>query len=83
LRRRESRIEGEIARPPAPAPAAVDRDAAFTVKGVNHQESIAQALRSNGEFDQVREVPLMIEKNGGLNNTTTYARREAWCSYPL
>jgi hypothetical protein len=44
-----------------PAPAAVDRDAAFTVEGVELQESIAQALRPNCEFDQVREVLFVRE----------------------
>jgi hypothetical protein len=57
-----------------PAPAAVDRDAAFTVEGVKLQESIAQALRSNREFDQVREVLFVREADhlGLATNVTSH-----------
>ena len=58
-------------------PAAGYRDAAFTVKGVKFQESIAQALRQNREFNQVREVLFVREADhlGLATNVTSHLAR--------
>jgi hypothetical protein len=68
-----------------PASAAVDRDAAFTVEGVKLQESIAQALRWNREFDQVREVLFIREADhlGLATNVTSHLAQSTLSSVIL